>query len=352
MFEDRTRENLTQEFLEKIDLPLAKNEGSILYSYASASSLIRAGIYADMDELFKRAFLIDSVDDDIDKRAKEFGIERKQGTRTRGYVRVEGDNDTVIPDGLTISHAGNRYTILGEIEPMIIQNGERRCYAEAIENGKDYNIPAGVIFTIEDAVTGINRITNEDIWDNGTDIESDQDFKERFFYLRRHKGTSGNVDDYINWGLSVDGVKHVKVVPRYNGAGSVKVVIMGEKNRNVETEVLENAKKLIESKRPLTVKDLKIVTPTPVPINISATVESDVTDLEFIKSSLSNLVSDYLLNSTNEITYTKIAGILSSIDDVIDYKDLTVNGSTANIKLQDEQIGSVGEITLSKGVVD
>ena len=342
MFEDKTHLNLKNEMLIGTELPIAKNEGSILDSMFSSIALAHASIYTVLDKLLNIAFIKDSYGDNLDKRVQEFGVYRKEGKESVGQALFIGEVGQEIPSGAIISAFGNKYEVLDNQDGRIND-----------ENGVTLYIRSTVDFTLvspeNDKVTSIRSVG---ALEGGVDPETDDELKERFFYLQAHKGTSGNVDDYINWALSVDGVKNVKVVPLWNGNGTVKVIVMSKNNRNVAPEVVEAAKKYIEVKRPIGAS-VTVTTPTILDISITATVEVDDNyTLDQVKEGFIQALDDYLVKSVKEITYTKVAGLLVSTEGVIDFSNLTINGATRNIKLVTDQVGAVGNITLTKGVID
>ena len=350
MFEDRTHENLKNEILNSYNLDIAKNEGTFLNEIASGSALAHASIYSVLEKLLSIAFIKDSYGDSLDKRVEEFGVKRKEGTRAMGHVTFHGADDTKIFRETPLTYGGLSYFVVSVEEYTTISDGSARILIEADEVGSEYNLPSNVELSCD--IDGVERVYGYTPYYTGTSPESDEELKERFFYIQAHKGTSGNVDDYINWALQVDGVKNVKVIPLWNGNGTVKVVVMTKNNRNVSEEVVQATKDFIEIKRPIGA-NVTIVTPTVLEVNISATVELDKsTDLESIKAEFRERVDEYLVNAVSEITYTKVAGILSRIEGVIDYSNLTVNAGTKNIKLITDQVGSVGNIELQEGVID
>lgn len=350
MFEDKTSENIKNEILNSFNLDMAKNEGSFLSDIASGTSIAHASFYTVLDKLLNIAFIEDSYEDNLDKRVKEFGIDRKSGERALGQVTVHGKDGVEIHVQDEFMYLDKKYICMSVEGVTTISDGTAKIIIQAENVGSEYNIPNTAKLSC--IIDGVEYATDYIEMNRGTNDESDEELKERFFYIQAHKGTSGNVDDYKNWALNVDGVRGVKVIPLWNGNGTVKVVIMSENNRNVSEDVIKDAKEYIESKRPIGAK-VTVVTPTVLDVNIGATVELiEGVDIEQVKAELRESVDAYLVGAVNEITYTKIAGVLSKVYGVADYSNLTINGNTRNIKLVTDQVGAVGSINLSKGVID
>lgn len=352
MYEGKTLENIKEEILSSIDLDLAKNEGSILNAWSSGVSLALASVYTVLDEILNNAFIKDAGKEVIDKRLAEFGFTRKEGEKATGEILIKGINNTKVEFGTQII---SKNGLIYEVINQGIIDGENglKTVISSLGFGEKYNIKGvGDSFTLVNPTDNITEIINVTEITGGIDEESDEDLKARFFYTQKQRGTSGNVSDYESWALEVEGVKNVKVIPLWNGNGTVKVIIMGDNNKNVDITILEKARLLIESKRPIGAS-VTVATPVVYNVDLSATVELDKeADIENIKETFKTQLEEYLIKSVKEITYTKVAGILSKLDGIVDFENLKINGNTKNIKLNNDQVGSVGTINLIKGSVD
>ena len=91
MFQNKTYQSIKDDMLNNCNLDIAKNEGSILNDIFSASALNHAAFYTILEKIFNIAFIVDSYDDNIDKRIKDFGITRKEGKQAVGKVKVFGN---------------------------------------------------------------------------------------------------------------------------------------------------------------------------------------------------------------------------------------------------------------------
>lgn len=350
MFENKTLENLKHEMLDNINLPLAKNEGSFLNELVTGLAVGNLSVYTVLEEIYKRAFIDLLFGEYLDVRLKEFGYTRKPGTRTTAYITVYGVEGTIIPHDTVFTYLDKRFNILESEQPYVIKGGVVSILVAAEEEGSSYNLLQSI--ELECDLLSVSRVTNFVIKTLGYDEESDDDFRERFYYAQSHKGSSGNVDDYINWALEVPGVKTARCVPLHAGNGTVKVIISGDNNSNLSSEIVAATKAHIESKRPIGAT-ITVSTPTKKSINVSATVELlNGYSVEVVKDIFTSLLDDYISTASGEITYTKVGSILSRVDGVIDYSNLQLNSSNRNIKISDTEIGGIGDINLTSGVID
>lgn len=83
----------------------------------------------------------------------------------------------------------------------------------------------------------------------------------------------------------------VKVIPLWNGAGTVKVVIVDADNRPADSELISKVKEHIEENRPIGA-EVTVVSASPVMINISVSLTAD--NKSNIQTTVENVLKDYL----------------------------------------------------------
>ena len=96
---------------------------------------------------------------------------------------------------------------------------------------------------------------------------------------------------------------------------------------------------------------LTVITPTNLNIVINASIElKEGYELEEIKVEFEAKLNDYLKTVTNELTYSKVYGLLVNILGVEDISSLTVNDNNINISIAEDKIINISEINLSEVV--
>lgn len=345
MFEEQTYETIKQRTLDNIALPLRKNEGSILDTFAGANAMSLAKAYIDMGDTVSIGFIETSFGDFLDKRVKEFGVYRKLGKKSNGKIIAKGKAGTVLTNGTVFLCNNLGFVMLNDVE---IGASDDICYVEALEVGKEYNLSTKQVFKLKTQIEGFESATNEEAFKGGIDVETDDELKSRFQKVVSNPSTSGNKYHYEEWALEVDGVGKAYVYPLWNGNGTVKVMVVSNDNKPVESDVVEAAKYHIEENMPIGAQ-LTVTTPTTLPINISANIELlNGYTVEDIKESFNEKLLEYLKNVDNEVVYTKVFGILSSILGVDDFNTLTLNGGTSNITVSIDRVPSLGTINFAE----
>ncbi|HGS8976777.1 baseplate J/gp47 family protein [Clostridioides difficile] len=349
MYSSQTYDVVKNRTLSNIDLNIYKGEGSFLSDMVSPVNSELAKFYIELSYLHKKAFIEDNFDDFLDKRVNEFGVYRKLGTEATGEVTFEGKAGTVVQNGTTISYNELLFVVIKDIEigSEIEQNTSP---IQALEIGIRYNIPANTEFKLQDEINGITKIYNNLAFQGGTEIETDEELKERFYKIQKNQATSGNKAHYEEWALEVDGVYNAKVYPRWDGAGTVKVLLFGQNNQAVEEEIITKCREHIEAEMPIGCT-LTVTTPSTLNVSISATIKLEAGyALDFVKESFLESINGYLINVNKEIIYTKVSAILASVEGLHDFSNLLLNNKAENIAFEEDKVPSVTTLEFSEVV--
>ena len=345
MYSEQTYEVIKQRILDNIALDIDKREGSILNTFASANAMSLAKAYIEMGDILSLGFIEDTFDNYLDKRVSEFGVYRKKGTKATGQIKVTGDEGTVISNGTTFLCNDLKFVMLNDV---VIGEEDDICYVEAEEVGYKYNLSPNSIFTLIEPINGVKTLTNETAFKNGVDIETDEELRKRFIKAVNNPSASGNKNHYEEWALEVNGVGRAIVYPLWNGNGTVKVMIVGNNNKPVLEEVINNCKLHIEENMPIGCQ-LTVITPTNLDVTIISSVElKEGYDKEEIKQEFEAKINEYLKSVTTELTYSKVYGLLANILGVEDITSLTINGGTQNIAIAEDKIVNITSIDISE----
>lgn len=343
----KTYEEIKQRVLNNTDINVDKREGSFLNNMASPLSYELAKFYIEQQDLVNMAFVKNGYFNYLDAKCEEYGISRKQGTKSVGEVTFTGENGTLISNGAMLFVDGLYFVVLND---ATIAENQAELVVEALEVGKQYNLLANTRLTLTEPINGVNDIYVKSNFENGTDIESDEDLRDRFFETVKKTYTSGNAYHYEMWTLEVDGTGACKVYPLKNGNGTVEVVVANSDMLGASSELIEKVKANIEEKRPIGAS-VSIVSVTEKPINISATVRlargysSDEIEVIF-KDKLIQYLKDVAFK-TDYVSTARLGNLLLDTDGVFDYADFKVNGVTSNVELLDTDVPKVGEISFS-----
>ena len=346
MFSTQTYEVIRQRILDNINLNIDKREGSFTSNMISpiAEELTKA--YINMGDILSLAFIEDNFNTFLDKRVSEFGVYRKQGAKSTGEVKVEGEEGAIITNGTLIKVNDLYFTVLNDIE---LPN-DNILYVEANEVGYKYNLLANTEFELVGKKDKVTKLINEVEFTNGVDVETDEDLRKRFIKVVNNPSTSGNKNHYEEWALEVNGVGRAIVYPLWNGNGTVKVMIVGNDNKPVNDEIIEACKLHIEENMPIGCQ-LTVITPNLLNVSIKANIQlKEGYDLEDVKLEFEAAINEYLKSVTSELTYSKIYGLLANHSGVEDITSLLINDNNINISISEDKIINISEVTLSEVV--
>ena len=341
---EQTYENIKQRILNNIQTDIDKREGSFTQNLISPISQELAKFYIEQEDLVNMAFVRNGFFNYLDDKCWEYGIDRKIGTSAVGEVTFEGADGTSISNGTVIYHNDLYYVVLNDAD---ISNGKADLIVEAYEMGKKYNVIRNTEFALKENIQGVTRVYAKEDFKGGTDTETDEELRDRYFDTIKKSYTSGNVAHYEAWTTEVSGVGLCKVYPLKNGNGTVEVVITNSNMLGASSELIESVKANIEEKRPIGA-NVSVVSATEKAINITAniTLASGYT-VEEVKAEFTEKVVEYLKDisfKTSYVSNARLGNLLLDTNGIFDYTEFKINDLTSNIALNDVEVPKLGTV--------
>lgn len=342
-------QDMLRAFIED-ELGLYTGEGSLL------QIILAPGAYVFWEGLqaLRAQVPISFVDETsgrfIDKNAAGYGITRKPGTAASVLLTFTGSAGTTIPAGtLCVTQDGLGFAIDEALTLGETGSGTVTATADAV--GTAYNVPAGAIISMQQAVSGVTALTNEEAAAGGTDPETDAALFARLDAYKKTPPTSGNDRHYHQWALAVNGVGAASVIRCWDGPGTVKVIIADMALRPVEEELRAEVAAYIETQRPVTA-EVTVESAAGVPVEVSVTVTTDGTvSKPATEQTLTERLAEYLgeiaFTEGAEVVYNRVLALVMGLPGVTDCSGLTVNGGTANVPLDATQLPMLGTVTVN-----
>lgn len=348
MFEDRTPEIILSECLAPMADRVQTREGSFAYELTAPVAMELYKIYQGLAALLPAIYVDAGSGGFIDLACARYGITRKPGAKAAASMTFRGAPGTRIPAGATFL-SGSGLEFLLDSNVTISANGAGEGVVTAVEIGDAYNLPAGELTQMTVNLTGLNAWTSGEA-QGGADEESDEALVGRLYDYWCKPATSGNVYDYQRWALEVDGVGAVKVLPLWNGPGTVKVLLCSPERRGVDAAVVSSAAGHIETLRPIgAAVTVESAGETAIDVNATLRLDGSVA-LAAVKAQLVSKLDTYLQGMAFEnytVLYNRIAFLVLDCDGVTDYTSLTVNGGTGNVEVPADKVPVVGTVTLT-----
>nr|DAF51919.1 MAG TPA: Baseplate J like protein [Siphoviridae sp. ctOb14] len=336
----RSEEEIKTDMLKTISDDLDKSGNHFIDNALSAAALEFTNMYIALEYL-KGKFDVNNLEgEELAKFIyQRTGIERKPATYASADIVISGEKGVKISKGTLASADDVIFTTLDDA--IIPDAGSVTVKVQAAEQGSQGNAAANSINQMPISTPGVIDIYNPDAATGGYDAESDNELRQRYYERVRTPATSGNKYHYLAWAKEVLGVGDAKVIPLWNGAGTVKVIIVDSNRQPATEELRQEVYEHIEEERPIGA-DVTVVSATAKNITIAASVNlADGYKIQEVQEEFSDRIEEYrqdIAFKDSYISYTAIGNILFSTSGVLDYNDLKLNEEMKNIALGVEEI--------------
>jgi uncharacterized phage protein gp47/JayE len=360
---EETESEINQRMLDRVPDTWRKEPGDFMYDAVVPASLEIKGLEMQLDETLKNGFALYAEGDYLDAKVSEVGLTRNAATPNKRRLRIDADAGVEIPAGYEISAVitdseGDPIEYTTDVKTTFTASGLLIVDITAVEPGALGNLATGTEFILMPPIAGVRTITDLGTTTEGTDKEDDDSLYERYEFRVQNPDTGGNKNDYVTWAMEVDGVGAARSIPRWNGNGTVKVVIVNESLQPdsgtlaaaVQTYLDPGSTGLGDGKAPIGAV-VTVVNATAKTITIAA----DVTllpgyTMADVTTAFQQSLNDYLRNmifTEKPILYNQVGGLLIRTPGVENYTGLTVNAGTADIPIGAEEVAVQGTITLT-----
>jgi len=344
VFEAQTRETIVMRLKNNLKTTLGSEISTIAGTFESdniqANSYEFEKNYAEMELIIEAAFADTSWDKYLTMRAAEMGVIRKEAVKAIGKIKVTGTAGAKVIKGSLFATADgtNFYTTA---DAVLGADKAAKIAIEAQNAGNAGNVKENTIVKIPMSIPGVHEVTNDAVTYDGFDQETDNDLKSRYFLKVRTPATSGNKNHYKQWAMAVAGVGNAKVFSTWNGANTVKVVIVDANNGTASDELIKKCFDYIEEQRPIGAI-VTVTTAQPKTVKVSAKIAGTL-DAEELKAKISTYFKTFGFDS-GYVSIAKIGAYIISCANVNDYDNLKLNGAEENVKLDVEELPVLGEI--------
>ena len=343
MNEIPTYEEILQRCLDRIPNTIDKRQGSIIYDALAPCCVELAQMYIELSGIYDQVFIDTAVGEALDKLVEQNGVKRKDAT----YALRKGEFNMVVPVGNRFSDGENTYIVIENIAGT--NNSILRCeQAGSVGNGY-YGSLTPITY-----LQGLTKAELTDIIDMGDDIESDEDLRVRYMESVTAPQFGGNVSDYQNKVKSLTGVGGCKVIPIWNGGGTVKLIITNSQGGVPTSSLVNDVQEAVDpnqDQQGLGIAPIgHIVTvegaaAKKIMVSATFTLESGVNPTD-IQDSVNNVVDNYFKSLS--VNWDKEDNLIARISQleirllgvagVLDITNTKMNNSSSNLSLQSNEI--------------
>jgi uncharacterized phage protein gp47/JayE len=315
-------------------------EGSLIYTAVAPCALELAIMYTELDRVLEESFAETASLEYLEKRANERGLTQNLAT----YAVMQGEFDVTVPIGTRFSLGGYTY--------VVIDSEEARLQCEA--PGSEPNTVLGELTPI-DTVSGLTRAVITACLTPGEDDEDVEVFRSRYFESMGTYSYGFNIQQYKEVVNAMDGVAASKIIPAWNGGGTVKVIVLDSTYRTPSSSLVESVQNELDP-----IEDqgegmglapightVTVVGAGETPIDITCTIEYlDTYDWDIIKEDIYHAIDEYFKElagdwEDSETIVVRISQITTALMDVIGVQDVysvQINGASQNISISSDNI--------------
>lgn len=366
IFDDNTFENVLERNLDRIPDEFDKREGSVIYDAIAPMAIEISLLYSYLDFLFKNAFGDTANRYWLIERAKERGIEPYKATK----AVIIGRFDAKLNIGDRFFIDDIYYTV------SKLQKEERELFFYELicnEEGSIGNIEGGKL-TPTRTIRNLNLAEIYKLAILGENEEDTEDFRERYFETIKSIAYGGNIDDYRKKVKAIDGVGLVKVIPVWNGGGTVKLIITDSEFKEPTSELISKVQEIIDPipfhQKGVGVAPIghyvTVVGAKSKKINITCEIlKSRDSNLEEIKREIEKDVAEYFKSQRkkwasyekadsniyveNDIRLAKITSIVLNVADVKDYETIKFTDTDKKIfELSEDELPVLGDVIVTE----
>lgn len=223
-FERKNYDYWLEEMLDNVPDNIDKREGSIVFDAVAPAAMLMAEQSLDMANIIKETYIKTATGEFLDYRAVEHGTSRYEATKTQVKAKFEDYNHNPI----TNLSLGDRFASIGA-SPIFYTvtkiNDDLTAYLTAETEGSGPNAYLGQILPVT-ANDQVNWAEIIEVTIPARDAETDDHLRRRLLNSTSYIAYGGNVADYLDMTSKISDVGATQVYPVWNGAGTVKLVIL------------------------------------------------------------------------------------------------------------------------------
>lgn len=354
MYESETQEKILNRMLARVPSKFDKREGAIIYDSTAPASVEFQNAYISLDIAINESFADTASRPNLIRRCRERGITPKPAS----YAVGKGSFTPAtleIPLGTRFSLSDYNYKVIKKVEDGIY-------HLECETIGAEPNGTTGQLIPI-DYVEGLQTAELLEIVILGEDEQETESLRVKYFESTQAESFGGNISDYKNKILSIQGVGGVKIYSgaKWNGGGTVKAVIIDSEKGVPTFELVDKVQTEIDpeinSGEGVGIAPIGHFVTVVGAYNTVINIEAKLTYEEgqtwsALKDKIEAAVDEYFksLNAnwpnTDKITVilARLESYILQVEGVVDIQNTTLNGKAENLTVDKDSLVSRGTI--------
>lgn len=229
--------------LDNVPNDIDKREGSIIYDAVAPAAMVSAQQSLSLANIIRETYIKTAQGEFLDYRAVEHGTSRYAATSAE--VKAKFNDDDGNPVNVEV---GDRFASIAEspiFYTVINTNDDGTAEMQAEEAGTSANSYIGQVLPVTPndnlAWAEITEVTIP-----ARDEETDDHLRARLLNSNSWVSYGGNVADYLDMTSKIHDVGATQVYPTWDGAGTVKLVILNNELMPASSTLVKKVKEEID----------------------------------------------------------------------------------------------------------
>ena len=358
--------------LDNVPDDIDQREGSIVFDALAPAAMAMAQQSLTMANIIRQSYIKTAQGEFLDYRAVEHGTTRYAATQTEVKAKF------LDSDGNAINNVqiGDQFASIGETPIFyIVQkiNDDLTGELTADDPGTTANSYIGQILPVT-SNDSLSWAEITEIVAPARDEEIDDHLRDRLLKADDWVAYGGNVADYLSMLSKINEVGAGQIYPVWNGAGTVKLVIVDNNLMPASADLVKKVKNIIDPEdrealgyglAPID-HQVTVVAPSILTVDVASTVTIDSKqNADSVKAKIKEAIGNYfqlLRQSWNTVDpktgrgysqtvyRSKILSQIMSVEGVINASVPVLNGTDGDITLtfnnQTSELPILGEVVL------
>lgn len=377
-FSGYTRSRIEKDMLDQVDPSLDTRQGSMIQTALGPVAWYLEGLYMTLSQIQQNSNPDTAVGEALELLTAARNINR---TQARAAVR-QGTFNVEIPAGSQFKTINGADSLVFTSGSLISSSAGSYVYQLTCNTpGSAGNSYTGALLPVT-AIAGLTSATIGTVITAGTDEETDDSLRSRYFLSFDTPAFGGNISAYRQTILAMDGVGAVQVYPAWNGGGTVLCSILGDDLKPALPATVQEVQNYIcppeddgsapspngYGMAPIGAA-VTITTGTELTLDITCDIEfaeSVQNGVETYQQEIEQKIQEYIdqVNSdwgnpliSQSVSYpltvyiSRITYAILQISAIVNVANVKINGSAADIHLTEtaqlQQVAVLGEVVIN-----
>ena len=331
----------------------------VLRAIYNAIASVQAEAWNDLIQVKRQILLATAVGDDLDVIASQYGITRRQATKSSVVVELRGATGTLIPAGTIIKSKSGGVEYITKSDITIGTNNttiKRPIHylpladiviAESVKEGSQTKIGVGELTEVQD-ITGVSAY-NYVPSTGGEDKETDNELRARII-SKLDTLAQGTQAFYEGLAKTFDNtVLRAKAVRDITSNGTKIYLLKNSLAPYSQTELNNIAQYIYDNQRALMPVKCENATLIAINVEVSLTIETGYT-FEDVNRNVIISIAQYLDPLQREfgsaVRYYDLFSAIARTTGVKNVKSVVVNGKTLDVILSEAELPRLINVTV------